>query len=177
MHVAYPHLCEANTVLRALDAIVILPTTEAIPHRLDGSVNGGSGPVGVAVVGHHTAKVLKFFVIILDGSLQPVLAVQIQDNPALVKTVMTFGEIRFDNEREKLLVGFHLQHRRVVISEMIVGSLPQVGVRVGRYGDPAVLDLIILRRSGPFQTIHIKKHSLLPPQAGYRHMSCGFDYL
>ena len=28
MHVAYPHLREANTVLRALDAIVILSTGE-----------------------------------------------------------------------------------------------------------------------------------------------------
>ena len=58
-HMANPHLREMLPIGGTLDAIVILPTTEAIPHRLDGSVNGGSGPVGVAVVGHHTAKVLN----------------------------------------------------------------------------------------------------------------------
>ena len=40
-HMANPHLREMLPIGGTLDAIVILPTTEAIPHRLDGSVNGG----------------------------------------------------------------------------------------------------------------------------------------
>ena len=58
------HLAEVDPVGGALDAVVILPAAEAIPHRLDGSVNGGSRPVGVAVVGHHTAQVLKLLVFV-----------------------------------------------------------------------------------------------------------------
>ena len=71
-HMTNTHLREMLPIGGTLNTIVILPAAEAIPHRLDRGVNGGSGPVGVAVVGHHTAKVLKFFVLILDGSLQPI---------------------------------------------------------------------------------------------------------
>ena len=101
-HMTNTHLGEMLPIGGTLDTIVILPAAEAIPHRLDRSINGGSGPVRVTVVGHHTAKVLKFFVLVLDGSLQPVLAVQIHDHTALIETVVTF-KLRPDKEGKVFL--------------------------------------------------------------------------
>ena len=42
---------------------------------------------------------------------------------AEIKAAFAF-ELRFHREGEELLIGFHLQHRRIVISKMIIGSLP-----------------------------------------------------
>ena len=159
-HMANPHLREMLPIGGTLDAIVILPT-EAIPHRLDGSVNGGSGPVGVAVVGHHTAKVLKFFVLVLDGSLQPVLAVQIHDHTALIETVVTF-KLRPDKKGKVFLFRLHLEYRRIVVAEVIIGSLPQIGMRPGNDLHPVIGHSIALRLSCPFEMIDSKFHSLLP---------------
>ena len=129
-HMANPHLREMLPIGGTLDTVVILPAAEAIPHRLDGSVNGGSRPVGVAVVGHHTAKVLKLLVFVFDRALQPVFAVQIHNHAALIETLLAF-KLRFHNKGEELLVRLHLEHRRVVVAEVVIGSLPLVGVGLG----------------------------------------------
>ena len=62
-HMTNTHLSEMLPIGGTLDTIVILPAAEAIPHGLDGSVNGGSCPVGVTVVGDYTAQMLKAFVL------------------------------------------------------------------------------------------------------------------
>ena len=61
-HVADPHLGEMHPVLRALDAVVVLPAAEAIPHDLLLRRNGGGGPIGIAVVRDDGAQMLEGFV-------------------------------------------------------------------------------------------------------------------
>ena len=63
-HMTNTHLREMLPIGGTLDTIVILPAAEAIPHRLDRSVNCGSRPVRISVVCHHTAKVLKLLVFV-----------------------------------------------------------------------------------------------------------------
>ena len=57
-HVADPHLLEMHTILRILNAKVIIPSAEAEPCRFDGCVNINGCPIGIAVVGHNAAKPL-----------------------------------------------------------------------------------------------------------------------
>ena len=50
-HVANTHLGEMYTILAALDAVIIFPAAEPIPHGVNGCVDGGCCPIGVAHVG------------------------------------------------------------------------------------------------------------------------------
>ena len=106
-HVADAHLLEVDAVIRAFDAVVGFPAAEAVPHGFDGRGNVRSGPVGIAVVCHHAAQALVFFIFIFDGSLQPVFRIQIQDDSALVETALA-GKFGFHNEGKELLAGRHL---------------------------------------------------------------------
>lgn len=160
-HMANPHLGEILPIGGTLDTIVILPAAEAIPHRLDGSVDSGSGPIGVAVVGHHTAKVLELLVFVFNRALQPIFAVQIHNHAALIETVLAF-KFRFHNKGEKPLVRLHLEHRRVVVTEVVIGSLPQVGVGLGDDLHLVIGHSKMLRLSCPLEMIDSKFHSLLP---------------
>lgn len=105
-------------------------------------------------------KVLEFLILVLDGAFQPVLTVQIHHHSALVEAMMAVGEIGFHQEREELLGACDLQDRSVVIAEMVVGPLPEVGMR--GCGD---LDFVIgnreifrLASSGPFFFIDAHAH-------------------
>ena len=62
---ANPHLGEVLPVPGALDAVIVLPAAEPIPHGFDIRRNGGGGPVRVSVVGDHAAQVLKLAVFVL----------------------------------------------------------------------------------------------------------------
>src|SRR5699024_7632366 len=62
--VADAHLGKVLPVPGTLDAVVVLPAAQAVPHGLDRRVNGRGGPVGVAMVGHHAAQVLVAVVFI-----------------------------------------------------------------------------------------------------------------
>ena len=115
-HMADAHLAKAHAVDGIFDAVVVFAAAEAVPHRLDGGVQGGCGPVGVSVIGHDAAQMLVAFVFIFNGSLQPVFAVQVHDDAALVKPMAAFGEIGFHHEAEILLVRLHLERRGVVVS-------------------------------------------------------------
>ena len=75
---------------------------------------------------------LEGFILVLDGAFQPVFGIQIHHNAALVETVMALGEIRFHDKGEELLVRLHLKDRRIVVAEMVIGALPEVGMRGGR---------------------------------------------
>ena len=74
----------------------------------------------------------ELLVLVFDGTFEPVLAIQIHHNAALVETVMALGEIRFHDKGEELLVRLHLKDRRIVVAEMVIGALPEVGMRGGR---------------------------------------------
>ena len=74
-HMADAHLGKILTVGGTFDAVIVLLTAETVPHGLDRGVNGGGCPIGVAVVGHHAAQMLKMLVFVFDRALQPVVAV------------------------------------------------------------------------------------------------------
>ena len=80
------------------------------------------------MVGHYAAQPLEVLIFILDGGFQPILTVQIDRDPALVKPMMTFGKFCFYHKGKEFFIGGHLQHRGVVVPESIVGALPQIGV-------------------------------------------------
>ena len=84
------HLGEFFAVRRAFNTVVVLPAAEAIPHLFDARGDLCCCPVGIAAVGNNAAKMLKFLVFIFDRALQPVLAVKVENNAALVKSVTAF---------------------------------------------------------------------------------------
>ena len=55
MHVTYAHLREVFSVLRALNAIVILSARESVPHCLHIGRNGSGSPIGISIVGNHAS--------------------------------------------------------------------------------------------------------------------------
>ena len=167
-HMADAHLGKALSVFGALDAIVVLPAAEAVPHLLHVGRDRRRRPVRIAVVGDHGAEMLELFVLVLDRRLEPVFAVEVHHDAALVKAVMTAGEIRFYDKGEILLFGFPLQHRRIVVSEVIIGPLPQVGMRLGLDGDFFVGNAGFLRLSGPLEAFRFALPGLPALPAGKR---------
>lgn len=66
---------------------------------------------------------LKLIVFIFNRAFNPVFIIQNHDVAALIKTAVTVGEVRFNGKAEFKFVGFDLEDRSVVISEMIIGPL------------------------------------------------------
>ena len=140
-HVAYTHLAEMYAVRRTLDAIIVLPPREAVPHRFYVRRDSRCCPVRIAAVGDHRTEVLVLPVLVLHGRFEPVLAVKVHHNTALVKPMMALREIGLGDERKEPLVRLHLQNRRIVIPEVVVRPLPEVGMRFGGDGNHAVFFL------------------------------------
>ena len=158
MHVADTHLTEMYTIGGALNTIVVLSPREAIPHRLDIRRNSSRCPVRVAAVGDYATKVLELLVLVFDGTFEPVLAIEVHHNTALVEAVMALRKIGLDNKREETLVRLHLQDRRIVITEMVIRPLPEIRVRFGGDGNHTSFCLYLLRSaSTPFDYISVQK--------------------
>lgn len=149
MQVAYAHLGEMLPVLGTLNAIVILAARKSIPHGFNLCINGCRGPIGIPVVGNHASQMLELLILIFHAGFQPILAVKIERNAALVESVVASCEISLHNKAEELFFRLHLEHRGVVILEMIVGTLPQVGFGLGDHFDCIALDNAALRFAGP----------------------------
>lgn len=90
-------------------------------------------------------------VLILHTRLEPVVAIEIDDDAALVKPVVALREVRLDDETEVFLFGLHLKYRGVVVAKMVVGALPQVGMRPGHHLYGASLDGAALGLTGPYE--------------------------
>ena len=155
LHVADAHLAEIGPVGGTFYAIVIFSAREAVPHGLDICGNGRCGPVGIAAIGGHAAKMLELFVLVFDRPFQPVLAVQLHNNAALVKALVALCEIGLDNKTEELFARLHLQHWRIVVLEVVVSALPQVGVRGGGDEDGVALDLKSSWLSCPLKAVYV----------------------
>lgn len=67
---------------------------------------------------------LEGLIFILDRTLQPIITVKVHHDTALIEAVVTFGKIGLHDETEILLSCLHLQHRSVVVSEMVICPLP-----------------------------------------------------
>ncbi len=59
-----------------------------------------------------------------NRALQPVFAIQIHYNAALVKSVMTSPKFRLDNKTKIFFFRFHLQDRCIIILKMVICPLP-----------------------------------------------------
>ena len=66
MQVADPHLLKMDTILGVFDAKITAPAAQTVIDGLDGGRNFLSGPVGVAMIGHDAAQVLKVFIFIFN---------------------------------------------------------------------------------------------------------------
>ena len=152
-HMTDSHLFPDAAVRRAFNAVVIFPAAETIPHGLYTGRYLRRGPVGISVRGHNASEMLECFVLEFDRSLEPVLTVEINDYPALIKAAVAFMEFGFDNKAEVALIRSSLKHRRAVIPEMIVGSLPEIGMGICSYEDPVSFCLPAARLSCPFKTV------------------------
>ena len=157
MHVANAHLAEGLSVLRAFNAEIVLATAQAIPHGLDRGVNFGRCPVRIAQIGHDTAQMLKAFVFVFDRRFEPVLTVQVHDHAALVKPVFAV-EFRAHDEGKIALVGGHLQHGCVIVAEVVIGTLPQVGMGFGGDADGIIVYFPVQRLARPAQCVMVKLH-------------------
>lgn len=161
MHVADAHLGEVFAIQRTFDAIVVFTPGKAIPHGFYPGVDGCCGPVGIAAIGHDTAQMLELFVLVLNACFKPVLAVEIHDDAALVETVMAFGKIGSHGETEELLFGCHLENRGIVVPEMVIGALPEVGLWPGDYFDGVFGDEAALWFARPLKMVDIEFHGLV----------------
>ena len=126
---AYAHLREVHAIVGAFDAIIISTAGETVPHRLYVRRDCRSSPVRITVVGNYASKMLELFVLKLHGTFQPVLAVKIHHDSALVKAPMALGEICLHDEAEILLTRLHLKDWCIIITEMIICPLPEIRMR------------------------------------------------
>ena len=75
--------------------------------------------------------------------------------------MVAFREVRFHNEGKILFPRFHLKHRSIVVSKMVVCSLPQIGMRQRRDFDSIRTDHIFRRLPRPLRIL--KFHRSEPP--------------
>ena len=160
INVANAHLAEIHSILRAFDAVVVIAAREAVPHGLDIGGNSGGCPVGIALVCNHAAEVLELLVLVFDRALHPVLAVEVHDDAALVEAMVALREVGLHHEAEELLTRLHLQDGRIVVLEVIVGALPEVGVRSCGDLDGVALHFESAWFARPFQRIEVNLASV-----------------
>ena len=104
---------------------------------------------------------LKRLILVFYTALQPVIAVKIKDDAALVEPMMAFGEVCLHDETEILFLCLHLEHGGVVVAEMIVCTLPKIGVRLGCHLYGVTLDDAAVGQSRPFEIVDVKCNGLL----------------
>ena len=109
------------------------------------------------MVGDHAAQMLEALIFVLDGTLEPVFAVQVHDHAALVEAVLAL-KFRFYQEGEEFFVGLHLEHRGVVVSEMVIGPLPQIRMGLGYDLHLVIRDREVFRFPGPPEIMNGKAH-------------------
>lgn len=136
--------------------IALLPAAEPIPHCLYGRSYSHSGSVRIPVIRHHAPQVLVFLIFIFHGSLQPVLAIQIHHNAALVKPVMAVRKICLHHKAEIFFFGLNLQDRGIVIPKMVVCPLPQICSGLCHDYDFLTANFIIRRFIDPGQLFRLK---------------------
>ena len=98
---------------------------------------------------------LELVVLVFNRSLQPVLTVQIHHDAALVEALMALCEVGLDHEAEELLTRLHLQYRCIVVLEMVVGALPQVGVGCRRDDKRVAFNLKTARFPCPLKAVQV----------------------
>ena len=104
-----------------------------------------------------------------DVSICVVAQSEIHHNAALVKAMMAFGKISLYNKTEIFLFRLHLQHRRIVISKMVIGPLPQIRMRLCCNLDLVVLYTKLFRFPRPLEFI-------ICAPSGFRFLKTTFFY-
>ena len=160
-HMADAHLVEGLAVKRALDAEVVFAAAEAVPDAMDGRVDGGRRPIGIAAHRHHAAEVLEGLRLVLCRRLDPAFRAEIDGDAALVEAPLAV-ELRLDGKGKKLFTRRKLQDGRAVVAEMVVGALPQVCVRLGHDLDRVRADPILRGFARPLPLHFVDSHTFLP---------------
>ena len=104
---------------------------------------------------------LKRLVFVFYTALQPVIAVKIKDDAALVEPMMAFGEVCLHDETEILFLCLHLEYRGVVVPEMVIGALPKVGAWFCDHLYGVILDGATLWLPCPLEVVDIQFHNVL----------------
>ncbi len=68
---------------------------------------------------------------------------------------MTLGKVGLHHEAEEFLARLHLQHGGIVVLEVIVRALPEVGLRSGSDADGIILDFTLRRLPRPLEAAQI----------------------
>lgn len=170
-HVIDPHLRESSAVLGALETIVVRTPGEAVPHHGDIRADLCGRPIGIPLVRGCAPEVGKALVVVFDGDLQTVVGIEIHDDLALIKTMLTIGKIRLHDEGIAFLLRLHLKHRRVVVVEVIVGPSTKISRRLGDDVDALIHDRVVARlaRSLPSRDIHVRLLLVYFPHALRAH--------
>lgn len=109
----------------------------------------GNISIGISVIRHDASEVTEPLVFIFDRCLQPILAIEIHNYSALVEPMAALV-LRFHGKREVLLIGLCLEHGCIIVSEMIIRSLPKIRFRLGDDLYFIVRDAIVSRKTSPF---------------------------
>lgn len=108
--------------------------------------------------GNNAAEVLEALVFVLDGRLEPVFAVKIHNDSALVEADLAL-KIGLYGERKEFFIGFKLQNGRVVVYKTVVGALPKVGARARDDLDFLLRNRKIGGLSCPAELFYVKFHT------------------
>ena len=105
------------------------------------------------MVGDYTSKMLKLLVFIFDGTLEPVFAVQIQNDTTLIKAMVALREIRLYHKRKKMVHSYAF----AATARYRCGNGNRFSAR-----DPYVVwsqsQFAGFRLPCPFQVVYIKFH-------------------
>ena len=75
--------------------------------------------------------------------------------------MVAFCEVGLDHEAEEFLLGFHLEYWGVVVSDMLIGTLPKVGTMFCDHLYGVTLDRPPLGLSRPFEIVDVQCHDSL----------------
>ena len=164
---ADPHLLEGLSVEGTLDPEIILPAAEPIPEDIDGNRDLHRRPIREAVVCHDASEMSESLVFILCRGLQPVFAIEIQDDAALIEAMAGCLEGRFHSEAKKVFFRLHLEAWGIVVSEVIISSLPKIGMGNGRHRQHVSVLFPCFRLTDPFEFVEVVHHGSLPLYFNY----------
>lgn len=117
------HLFEIRSVERVFYEIIRIASVQTIPNGVNRCAYVRCRPIGIAVICDHAAQSLKTAVFIFDGRFQPIVAVQVHNNSALVESALAF-KLCPNNEGKEIFFRCELQNGSIVVSKTVISPLP-----------------------------------------------------
>ena len=94
---------------------------------------------------------LELLILVFHRALEPIIAIQVHHDTALVEALMALSEISLYDKTEKPFFGLDLEYRSVVVAKMIICTLPKVCVRSCRDFERITVDSVSKRFPGPLE--------------------------